>query len=128
MRGTCYKPGYNLILRLVPRFLPAINPSTIGLVDSPSEGRVVKLIKPAFAIKLRDMHRSEPFSPGLEGEVVDHTLPEDWIFSEAVESPLTYTRCRDMHSVGVVVLQMIMGLDVPDRYPSPALALPECKH
>ena len=73
------------------------------------------------------MHRSEPFSSAIESDSVDPILPDEWLFPEAIESPLTYNRCRDLHSTGVVVLQMVMGLDVPDRYPSPGLALPECK-
>ncbi|KAL5519904.1 hypothetical protein ACEPAG_1564 [Sanghuangporus baumii] len=101
----------------------AIRPSSIGLVDHPSSGRVVKLTRVALYAKLHDMHMSEPFGPKAEADVVEPPLPDEWLYRETIESPLVYTRCRDVHAIGVVVLQMAMGLDVPNRYPNPQLAL-----
>ena len=46
---------------------------------------------------------------------------------EAVESPLVYTRCRDIHSVGVILLQMLMGSDVMERFPDVHTALRNCE-
>ena len=45
---------------------------------------------------------------------------------EAVESPLVYTKCRDIHSVGVILLQMLMGSDVMQRFPDVHTALRNC--
>lgn len=45
---------------------------------------------------------------------------------EAVESPLVYTKCRDIHSVGVILLQMLMGSDVMERFPDVHTALRNC--
>jgi eukaryotic translation initiation factor 2-alpha kinase 4 len=104
----------------------AISPANIGLIDSFSASKTVKLVRPAFYAKLHDMHKSEPFENHLEGDPFDETLPDDWLFSDAIDSPLTYTRCRDIHATGVLVLQMFMGIDVPDRFLSPELALAEC--
>lgn len=38
-----------------------------------------------------------------------------------------YTRSRDMQSLGVLALHMILGLDIADRYPNPYAALLGCK-
>ena len=40
-----------------------------------------------------------------------------------VESRLNYTKARDIHSVGIVLLQMLMGRDVMEKYPNPQTAL-----
>jgi len=45
---------------------------------------------------------------------------------EAMDSPLQYSKSRDVHSVGVLFLQMLVGWNVMDIYPSPKLALQSC--
>jgi len=42
---------------------------------------------------------------------------------EAMDSPLQYSKSRDVHSVGVLFLQMLVGWNVMEIYPSPKLAL-----
>ena len=42
---------------------------------------------------------------------------------EAVDSPLQYSKSRDVHSVGVLFLQMLVGWNVMEIYPNPKLAL-----
>ena len=42
---------------------------------------------------------------------------------EAVDSPLQYSKSRDVHSAGVLFLQMLVGWSVMEIYPSPKLAL-----
>jgi hypothetical protein len=51
---------------------------------------------------------------------VDHSsrLPK-----EVVDSPLVYTRSRDIHSVGVIFLQMLLGHDVMNRFLTSTAAL-----
>ena len=46
---------------------------------------------------------------------------------EAMDSPLQYSRSRDVHSVGVLFLQMLVGWNVMEVYPSPKLALQSCQ-
>ena len=46
---------------------------------------------------------------------------------DAVDSPLEYTKNRDIHSVGVILLQMLLGLDVMERYPDFHFALRNCE-
>lgn len=46
---------------------------------------------------------------------------------EALESPLEYTKGRDVHAVGVILLQMLLGLYVVDRFPDFYVALKNCK-
>ena len=42
------------------------------------------------------------------------------------ESSLLYTRQRDIHAVGIVLLQMLMGLDVMERFPDTQTAIHAC--
>lgn len=42
------------------------------------------------------------------------------------ESSLLYTRRRDIHSVGIVFLQMLLGLDVMQRFDDVHEALQNC--
>ena len=42
------------------------------------------------------------------------------------ESSLLYTRKRDIHSVGIVFLQMLLGLDVMQRFGDVYEALRSC--
>ena len=44
------------------------------------------------------------------------------------ESSLLYTRHRDIHSVGIVLLQMLLGLDVTERYANVHVALQACAY
>ncbi|KAI5119391.1 hypothetical protein M0805_005934 [Coniferiporia weirii] len=101
----------------------AINPASIGLVDNATGTKTVKLMRTAFHTKLRDFHKSEPFGPKAEADVPEPPLPDDWLCRETLDSPLLYTRCRDLHSVGILILQMLLGLDIGNRYPNPRAAL-----
>ena len=42
------------------------------------------------------------------------------------ESSLLYTCERDIHAIGIVLLQMLMGLDVMERYPDAQMAIHAC--
>jgi translation initiation factor 2-alpha kinase 4 len=42
------------------------------------------------------------------------------------ESSLLYTRSRDIHAVGIVLLQMVLGLDVTERFSDIHMALEPC--
>ncbi|EJC97866.1 uncharacterized protein FOMMEDRAFT_143407 [Fomitiporia mediterranea MF3/22] len=101
----------------------AICPSSVGLVDHSSGSKIIKLTRVSLYAKLHDLHMSEPFGANISADLSEPPFPDEWLFRETIESPLLYTRCRDIHSTAVLVLQMAMGLDVPHRYPNPSLAL-----
>ncbi|KAJ7186042.1 hypothetical protein C8R46DRAFT_937688 [Mycena filopes] len=85
--------------------------------SSSSKTKVAKLTKPAFYTRLLDLHRSNPFAP-LDAEREEEQLPEAWLSKTALtESTLLYTRQRDIHAVGIVLMQMLCGLDVMARFP-----------
>ena len=44
-----------------------------------------------------------------------------------VESKLDYTKARDIHSAGIVLLQMLLGRDVMERYDDPQVAIHMCE-
>lgn len=45
-------------------------------------------------------------------------MPQD-----TTESTLVFTKGRDIHAVGIALVQMLMGRDVMDRFPDPQSAL-----
>lgn len=42
---------------------------------------------------------------------------------DTTESTLVFTKGRDIHAVGIALVQMLMGRDVMDRFPDPQSAL-----
>ncbi|KAJ7702683.1 kinase-like domain-containing protein [Mycena rosella] len=91
---------------------------------SPRTGRMVKLTKVAFYTRLLDLHRSNPFGPGISSEPDEPRIPEPWLSKDVKnESALLYTRHRDIHAVGIVLMQMLLGLDVTERYPDAYAAI-----
>jgi translation initiation factor 2-alpha kinase 4 len=43
------------------------------------------------------------------------------------DSALIYTKARDVHYAGVVLLQMLLGRDVVERFPDAHAALASCE-
>lgn len=97
----------------------------IGLVsrDQPGQPKLVKVGKVAYYVRLLDLHRSNPFGPNASTIINELRLPENWLGKDAMDSTLIYTRSRDIHCVGVIYLQMLLGLDVVDRFADVRAAL-----
>lgn len=110
-----------------------LTPRCIGLAPGAHRGdaKSVKVGCAAWCVALLDMHRSEPFlppdAPAAEAAAARGDVPEGWLPRDALESPLEYTKNRDVHAVGIVLLQMLMGLDVTERFPDFYTALRNCQ-
>ncbi|EJF61645.1 Serine/threonine-protein kinase [Dichomitus squalens LYAD-421 SS1] len=118
-----------------------LNLRCIGL--APREGmgtsKIVKLFKVGYHVRLLDLHRSDPFGFNVDVRLDEDNTPEGWrvaqfihiapplnqhLFRMApVESKLDYTKARDIHSAGIVLLQMLLGRDVMERFSDPQSAL-----
>jgi len=60
--------------------------------------------------------------------VQEDAIPEGWLSRDVqTESSLVYSRQRDIHDVGIVLLKMLLGLDVVDRFLDPITAIHSCK-
>ncbi|KAF8148631.1 kinase-like domain-containing protein [Crassisporium funariophilum] len=96
-----------------------INARCIGLATREnSQPKVVKIGKAAYHTRLLDLHRSNSFGPHTPVMIDEPPIPEAWLSRDVQnESSLIYTRQRDLHAVGIVLLQMLMGLDVIERFP-----------
>ncbi|KAI5992946.1 kinase-like domain-containing protein [Pisolithus albus] len=81
--------------------------------------KLVKVGKVGYHVHLKNLHRSNPFCTGLVLANDEPELPETWLSREVLESPLSYTKSRDIHNVGVIFLQMLHGLDVMLRFNNP---------
>ncbi|KAG7440064.1 Serine/threonine-protein kinase [Guyanagaster necrorhizus] len=94
-----------------------INAASIGLATQscPSQSKLIKLSEVGYHTRLLDLHRSNAFACVNPPE--ERIMPEAWLSKDAKnESLLLYTRQRDIHAVGVVLLQMLLGLDVTERF------------
>ncbi|RPD79604.1 Serine/threonine-protein kinase [Lentinus tigrinus ALCF2SS1-7] len=100
-----------------------LNLRCIGLApkEESSSTKIVKIFKVSYQTRLLDLHRSDPFGFNADPKTDEDNVPEGWM--PPVESKLTYTKGRDIHSVGIVLLQMLLGRDVMERYPDPQTAL-----
>ncbi|KAF7297638.1 hypothetical protein MKEN_01386800 [Mycena kentingensis (nom. inval.)] len=96
-----------------------ITADCIGIVSRGGrKTKAVKLMKIGFYTRLLDLHRSNAFGPAVPVEADDLRIPDQWLFKDVKnESSLIYTRQRDIHDVGIVLLQMLMGIDVTERFP-----------
>ncbi|KIY47671.1 kinase-like protein [Fistulina hepatica ATCC 64428] len=103
----------NLVHRNIQASCIALQSTSLG------RSKTIKLGKVGFYTRLLDLNKSNPFNlhTPLE-EHLNHTdLPESWLSPEVTsDSALVYTPRRDIHSMGVVLLQMLMGLDVTHVY------------
>jgi len=101
----------------------------IGLVasnDNPAQPKSIKLCKATFHTRLLDLHRSNSFGPHTPVPV-EEPLGGGWVSRDVQdESSLLYTRQRDIHDVGIVLAQMLMGLDVVTRVQDPHTAIRAC--
>ncbi|KAK7057453.1 kinase-like domain-containing protein [Favolaschia claudopus] len=87
-------------------------------ISSRTKKKVAKLTKVAFYTRLLDLHRSNPFGPAIPVDLEESRIPDEWLSKDIKnESALLYTRHRDIHAVGIVMMQMLLGLDVTERYP-----------
>ncbi|KAI8973080.1 Serine/threonine-protein kinase [Trametes punicea] len=102
-----------------------LNLKCIGLAprDSFGHNKLVKIFNACYHVGLLALHRSNNIGFAGDPLIEDMQVPEGWMPPDAVESTLVYTKGRDIHAAGVVLLQMIMGRDVVERYPDPQSAL-----
>lgn len=100
----------------------------IGLAPREEGGpsKIVKVFKAGYHVRLLDLHRSDPFGFNMDPKIDEVHIPEGWLLHDTVESPLVYTRSRDIHAAGIVLLQMLMGRDVTERFPDVHTALRNC--
>lgn len=98
----------------------ALAPANVGRTQS----KVIKLGKAVFPTRLLDLHRSNPFGPNIPPSTEDLDMSDEWLPKDVKnESFLLYTPRRDIHAVGIVLLQMLLGLDVTKKFSDVHIAL-----
>ncbi|KAF9561509.1 other/PEK/GCN2 protein kinase [Agrocybe pediades] len=100
-----------------------INARSIGLVSDGNNHKSIKLCKVSVFTRLLDLHRSNSFGPRTPSPPEEPKHFEGWLSRDIDDSPLTYTRFRDIHDAGVVLFQMLLGLDVCEKYYDPVEAI-----
>ncbi|KAJ4467716.1 kinase-like domain-containing protein [Lentinula edodes] len=96
-----------------------IAPRCIGLEsrNSQSNSKLIRLFKVGYYTRLVDFHKSNEFRTTLSFNNEEAQIPDAWLSKDVKnESSLLYTRHRDLHSVGIVFMQMLLGLDVIRRF------------
>ncbi|KAF8124132.1 kinase-like domain-containing protein [Boletus edulis] len=91
--------------------------------ENKSHTKLVKVGKVGYHARLKDLHKSNPFSSGSPPVNDEYPMPDPWLSKEVLDSPLSYTRGRDIHSIGVVFLQMLHGQGVMYKFSDPREAL-----
>lgn len=108
--------------------------------ENKSHTKLVKVGKVGYHARLKDLHRSNPFSSSLALVNDENFIPDAWyefvnclsrfinsshlrLSKEVLDSPLSYTKGRDIHSVGVVFLQMLHGQGAMYKFHDPREAL-----
>ncbi|KAK2467467.1 hypothetical protein APHAL10511_000322 [Amanita phalloides] len=100
---------------------PPQTPQSLTQVASTKQ---VKLGKVCYETFLLDLHRSNEFGSSSKQTRIGGMIPEAWRSRDVqTESSLFYTRLRDIHAVGIVLMQMVMGLDVTERFEEVVSAL-----
>lgn len=61
------------------------------------------------------------FTPQSKSSFTDAMLSR--LPKDALESPLEYNRGRDIHASGIILVQMLLGRDIVERYPDVHSAL-----
>ncbi|KDQ25175.1 hypothetical protein PLEOSDRAFT_1066383 [Pleurotus ostreatus PC15] len=103
-----------------------ISTRCIGIAsqEEPSQQKLVKLGNVVFYTRLLDLHRSNPFGSSVSPSFDEPRMPDAWYCKDVKnDSALSYTRHRDIHAVGIVLLQMLIGHDVMERFEDPQAAL-----
>ncbi|KAG2365174.1 kinase-like domain-containing protein [Suillus spraguei] len=82
--------------------------------------KMVKIGKVGYHARLKDYHKSNPFGTGISNvNEEEYIRPTPWLSKDVLESVLSYTRGRDIHSVGVIFMQMVNGRDVMRQFNDP---------
>ncbi|KAF7974176.1 hypothetical protein HWV62_13309 [Athelia sp. TMB] len=92
--------------------LTARDPAT----QTHAPSKLVRIGKVSYQSRLLELHRSNPFGPSINADN-ELLIPDSWQSKDVVESPLLYTKSRDIHSLGIVLMQMLMGSDVMEQFP-----------
>ncbi|KII86233.1 hypothetical protein PLICRDRAFT_114396 [Plicaturopsis crispa FD-325 SS-3] len=102
-----------------------VYPRCIGLAPRGlnTNSKLVKLGKAGYYVRLLDMHKSNPLGTRVSQSVDETLIPDSWRSKDMIDDPLTYNRNRDIHYVGIVFLQMLLGQDVMERFEDFHLAL-----
>ncbi|KAG1764160.1 kinase-like domain-containing protein [Suillus placidus] len=82
--------------------------------------KMVRIGKVGYHARLKDYHKSNPFGNGISNvNEEEYIRPTPWLSKDVLESVLSYTRGRDIHSVGVIFMQMVNGRDVMRQFSDP---------
>ncbi|KAG1802496.1 kinase-like domain-containing protein [Suillus variegatus] len=88
--------------------------------ENRTHAKMVRIGKVGFHARLKDYHKSNPFGNGISNvNEEEYIRPTPWLSKDVLESVLSYTRGRDIHSVGVIFMQMVNGRDVMRQFSDP---------
>ncbi|KAG0696775.1 hypothetical protein DFH29DRAFT_949716 [Suillus ampliporus] len=92
--------------------------------ENRTHSKMVRIGKVGYHARLKDYHKSNPFGNGISNvNEEEYIRPTPWLSKDVLESVLSYTRGRDIHSVGVIFMQMVNGRDVMRQFSEPKEAV-----
>lgn len=92
----------------------SVSPRNVLICENAEHTPILKLADAAISYNLRLIDAETVPKSGTTNK------PAAWICPEAIELLSSKTRKSDMWDFGVLLLQMLIGLDVRERYSSPA--------
>ncbi|KAG8917848.1 hypothetical protein FRC00_013148, partial [Tulasnella sp. 408] len=93
--------------------------ANVGLTKDPAAKFGTKLVvsKAWYYGRLLSQHKSNPFD-GTSAYVEENPIPRQWLSRDAEDSPHVYNQRRDIWDAGIIMLQMLFGVDVVMQYPA----------
>ncbi|KAG8989771.1 hypothetical protein FRB90_002076, partial [Tulasnella sp. 427] len=93
--------------------------SNVGLTRDTSAkfGTKAVIFKAWYYGRLLSLHKSNPFD-GISAYVEENPVPRQWLSRDAEDSPHVYNQRRDIWDAGIIMLQMLFGVDVMTQYPA----------
>ncbi|KAG8961816.1 hypothetical protein FRC03_004923 [Tulasnella sp. 419] len=95
----------------------SLEPECIGLVKSTSwkSGTHVVVGRAWYYGRLLQKHKSNPIS-GAIGLGNENAIPPGWCSREVEDTPHIYNQRRDIWDLGILTLQMLLGLNIMTRF------------
>ncbi|GAA5862450.1 hypothetical protein JCM3774_002522 [Rhodotorula dairenensis] len=108
-----YLHSHNVVHRALRLKLIFVETSKSSAGDEYSN---IRLAGAGWYRRLIDLNKAEPWLQQPPKE----ELLDTWMSPEALAAPFTYDKPRDMYELGIILAQMLFGVDVMDKFASPA--------
>ncbi|KAK4689653.1 eukaryotic translation initiation factor 2-alpha kinase 4, partial [Tremellales sp. Uapishka_1] len=90
-----------------------VDPDLVLVACETGGDQVLKITGTSYARRIIELHRSNPFLRNY-----DENVPVSWLSPDEVDSPYSHSPKRDIWHVGMLLVQMLFGVQSLWRYPN----------